>query len=70
MKVGGRGMLERATWGSGQIARPGFPGKHPGGEFFWVYKLLGTIKTLLYGLETRAKHVLDDIRVYFFGVTT
>jgi hypothetical protein len=20
-------MLERATWGSGQIARPGFPGK-------------------------------------------
>ena len=41
-------MLERASWGSGQIARPGFPPKHPAGEFFWAHKLLGTIKKLLF----------------------
>ena len=64
-------MLERATWGSGQIARPGFPATHPDGEFFWVYKLLGTIKQLFFRLETRAKQMLDHVwagRV--FGVHT
>src|ERR1043165_8861410 len=63
-------MLERMTWGSGQIARPGFPSTHPAGEFFWVLELLGAIKTLLYRLETRAKHLLDPVWVYLFGVTT
>ena len=61
-------MLERMTWGSGQVARPGFPSKHPAGEFFWVLGPLRAIRTLLYQLETRAKHLLDHIRVYFFRV--
>ena len=61
-------MLERATWGSGQIARPGFPPKHPGGEFFWAHKLLGTIKRLLFWCETRAKQLFDHVRAgRFFG---
>ena len=59
-------MLERATWGSGQIARPGFPATHPDGEFFWVFKLLGTIKQLVFRLEMRAKQMLD--RVWAGGV--
>ena len=64
-------MLERATWGSAQIARPGFPPKHPDGEFFWAHKLLGTIKKLLFRLEARAKQLFDRVRAGgFFGVHT
>lgn len=54
-------MLERATWGSGQIARPGFPPTHPEGEFFWAHKLLRMIKKLLFWFGTRAKQVLDHV---------
>jgi hypothetical protein len=54
-------MLERATWGSGQIARPGFPAKHPDGEFFWAHKLLGTIEKLLCRFETRVKQLLHHV---------
>ena len=62
-------MLERATWGSGQIARPGFPGTHPEGEFFWVFKLLGTTKKLLFRLRTRARQMLERVRAGgFFAV--
>jgi len=62
-------MLERATWGSGQIARPGFPGTHPEGEFFWVYRLVRMTKKLLRRLETRAKQLLERLWAGgFFGV--
>jgi hypothetical protein len=62
-------MLERATWGSGQIARPGFPGTHPDGEFFWVYWLVRMTKKLLLRLETRAKQLLERVWAGgFFGV--
>jgi len=54
-------MLERASWGSGQIARPGFPPTHPDGEFFWVYRLLGTSKKLLFRFGTRAKQLLERV---------
>ena len=62
-------MLERTTWGSGQIARPGFPGTHPEGEFSWVFKLLGTTKQLLFRLQTRARQMLERVWTgRFFGV--
>jgi hypothetical protein len=62
-------MLERATWGSGQIARPGFPATRPDGEFFWVFKLLRTIKKLLLRIGTRAKQMRDRVWAGgFFGV--
>lgn len=55
-------MLERETWGSGQIARPGYPPKHPGGEFFWARDLLRMIKKVLWRIPIRAKQVIDGVR--------
>ena len=54
-------MLERASWGSAQIARPGFPPTHPEGEFFWAHKLLCAIKKVLFRFGTRAKQLLAHV---------
>ena len=55
-------MLERATWGSGQIARPGYPPKHPGGEFSWARDLLRMIQKILWRIQMRAKQVIGGVK--------
>jgi hypothetical protein len=52
-------MMERETWGSGQIARPGFSPRHPGDEFSWALKALGSITKLLRRFEVGVRELLD-----------
>ena len=64
-------MLERESWGSGQIARPGYPPKHSGGEFSWAHELLGVLKRPFWRLETYAKRGIDRLRAgRLIGVQT
>jgi hypothetical protein len=51
-------MMERETWGSGQIARPGFSPRHPGDEFSWAFKPFRSIKRFFARLELAARELL------------
>jgi hypothetical protein len=57
-RSGGRPMMERETWGSGQIARPGFSPRRPGDEFSWAFKVLRSIKGFFGRFQVAVRELL------------